>query len=108
LAAVKSSVLAEFYFKDDPVAVQLIDDAARALAATIGGLINLLSPEVIVLGGGVTEALGDSFVERVWELASRYALPGAAAGVRLVAAALKDDSGIVGAAAIAKARVTGE
>jgi glucokinase len=108
LAAVKSALLAEFYQKDDPVAVQLLDDAARALGAAIGSLVNLLSPEVIVLGGGVTEALGDHFVERVWEIASRFALPGATDGVRFVAAALKDDSGIIGAAAIAKARVTGE
>lgn len=105
LAAVKSSQLAEFYLRDDPVAVQLVDDAARALGAEIGGLINLLSPEIIVLGGGVAGALGESFLERVWEIARRYALPGATEGVRLVAATLQDDSGIIGAAALAKARV---
>lgn len=108
LEGMKSSQLAEFYQKDDPIAVQLVDDAARALGAEIGGLINLLSPEVIVLGGGVAGALGESFVERVWEIASRYTLPGAANGVRLVPAALEDDSGIIGAAAIAKARIGGE
>ena len=53
LAAVKSSQLAEFYQKDDPIAVQLIDEAARALGAAIGSVINLLSPEVVVIGGGV-------------------------------------------------------
>jgi glucokinase len=108
LEGMKSSQLAEFYEKDDPIAVQLVDDAARALGAEIGGLINLLSPEVIVLGGGVAGALGESFVERVWEIANRYTLPGATNGVRLVPAALQDDSGIIGAAAIAKARIGGE
>lgn len=99
LAHVRSSQLSEYYQKDDPVAVQLIDDAARALGAGIGGVVNLLSPEVIVVGGGVTGALGDSFIERIWEIAQRYTLPGAAAGVRCVAAALGDDSGIIGSAA---------
>jgi glucokinase len=104
LAGVRSSQLADFYLKDDPVAVQLIDDAARALGAGIGGVVNLLSPEVIVIGGGVTGALGDSFIERIWEIAQRYTLPGAATGVRCVPATLGDDSGIVGCAAYAKAR----
>lgn len=103
LANVRSSHLAEFYQKDDPVAVQLIDDAARALGAAIGGVVNFLSPEVIVIGGGVTGALGDLFIERIWEIAQRYTLPGAAVGIRCVSAALGDDSGIVGCAAYAKA-----
>jgi glucokinase len=102
LDGVKSSQLAEFFDKDDPVAVQLVDSAAKALGAAIGGLINLLSPEVVVLGGGVAGALGESFRERVWEIASRYTLPGATDGVKLVAAKLEDDSGIVGGAAYAK------
>jgi glucokinase len=100
---VRSSQLAEFYQKDDPVAVQLIDDSARALGAAIGGVVNFLSPEVVVVGGGVTGALGDTFIERIWEVAQRYTLPGAANGVRCVPASLGDDSGIVGCAAYARA-----
>ena len=103
LAGVRSSQLAEYYQKDDPVAVQLVDDAARALGAALGGVVNFLSPEVIVIGGGVTGALGDTFIERIWEIAQRYTLPGAANGIRCVPAALGDDSGIVGCAAYAKA-----
>jgi glucokinase len=102
LESVKSSFLAEYYQRDDPIAVQFVDDAARAIGAAIGSVINLLSPELIVLGGGVAGALGDSFLERVWEIATRFALPGAANGVRCVAAELKDDSGIIGAAAYAR------
>ena len=102
LPNVRSSQLAEYYQKDDPVAVQLVDDAARALGAAIGGVVNFLSPEVIVIGGGVTGSLGDSFIERIWEIAQRYTLPGAADGIRCVPAALQDDSGIVGCAAYAK------
>ena len=57
-----------------------------------------------MIGGGVTGALGDAFIERIWEIAQRYTLPGAAHGVRCVAAALGDDSGIVGSAAYVKAK----
>jgi glucokinase len=106
LASVKSSMLAEYYEKDDPIAVQIIDDAAKAIAAGIASCLNLLSPEVIVLGGGLAVALGESFRERIWELAVRWALPEAARNVRFVPAALGDDAGIVGAAAYAKSIVT--
>jgi glucokinase len=102
--AMKSSQLAEFYQKDDPIAIQLIDDSARALGAAIGSVINLLSPEIVVVGGGVAGALGDSFQERVWEIAQRFTLPRASENVRCVRASLGDDSGIFGAAAFAKAR----
>lgn len=104
LDKVKSSQLAEYYQKDDPVAVQLIDDAARALGGTVASVVNLLSPEVVVVGGGVTQALGESFIERIWEIALRFTLPGAAENVRCLPAALGDDSGIVGCAAYAKSR----
>ncbi len=105
LQGVRSSQLADFYQKDDPIAVQLVDDAARAIAAGIGGIVNFLSPEVIVIGGGVAGALGDNFIERIWEIAQRYTLPGAAVGVRCVSAALGDDSGIVGCASYTKAHL---
>jgi glucokinase len=102
LSAVKSSQLADFYQRDDPIAVQLVDEAARALGAAVGSVINLLSPEVVVIGGGVAGAMGESFRERIWEIALRHTLPRAAENVRCVLAKLEDDSGIVGAAAFAR------
>jgi glucokinase len=104
LERVKSSQLAEFYLKDDPIAIAIVDDAARALGAGIGSVINLISPEVIVIGGGVTGSLGDTFTERIWDFAQKYALPGAAANIKFVTASLQDDSGIIGAAAYAKSK----
>lgn len=105
LAKVKSSQLAEFYQKDDPIAIRLIDDAARAVGTAIGNVINLLSPEVVVIGGGVVEALKETFTERVWEIAMRIVLPKAAEGVKFVHAALGDDAGITGCAAYAKLKL---
>ena len=105
LDRVKSSQLAEFYQKGDPIAVTIVDDAARAIGAAIAGVVNLLSPEVVIIGGGVTGALGDSFTERIWDFAQRHILPGAADGMKCLPAALGDDSGIVGAAAFVRKRV---
>ena len=77
----------------------------RSLGAAIGGIVNFISPEIIVLGGGVTGALGEPYIERIWEIAQRYTLPGAAANIRCVAASLGDDSGVVGCASYAKSRI---
>jgi glucokinase len=104
-AKVKSSHLFELFESGDALALRLFDDAALALGAGIGGCINLLSPEIIVMGGGFAEAFGDVLTERVWEIACRYALPGAIEGVRLVKAELGDNAGIVGAATYARERV---
>jgi glucokinase len=102
---VKSSQLAALYGSDDPIAVTIVDDAARAVGGAVGSVVNMLSPEVVVIGGGVTGALGEGFVERILDVAKRYFLPGAADNVKFVQAALGDDSGIVGCAAFAQAKL---
>ena len=107
LGKIKSSELAQLYQQEDPIAMKVIDAAAKALGAAVGSMVNFLNPEVIVIGGGVAGAMGDSFLERIWEIAQRHVLPSAAEGVRCVPAALKDDSGIYGAAAYAKSRYSG-
>lgn len=99
---VKSSELGAMYEKGDLIALQLVEDAAHAVGAAVASALNLLSPEVIVIGGGVAGALGPTFLERIWEIAQRLALPYVTDGVRCVPAALQDDSGIVGAAAYAR------
>jgi glucokinase len=98
----KSSEIAVLFEKGEPVISYLMDEAAKAIGASVGTVVNLLSPEVIVVGGGVTKALGPSFTERIWEIAQRYALPRATENVRCVMAALGDDAGITGAAAYAR------
>ena len=68
-------------------------------------MVNPLSPEVVVVGGGVTGALGEGFIDRIWDFAQRANLPGSTEKVRCVPAALGDDSGMVGCAAFARARL---
>jgi glucokinase len=100
----KSSQIAEQLIRGEPVITQLIEEAARGIAAGVASVVNLLSPEVVVVGGGVTKAIGPSFPERIWELAQRWCLPRATENVRCVMAALGDDAGITGAAAYARDR----
>lgn len=102
--AFKSSEIAGYFARGEPVMTRLVDEAAKAIAAGIGTVVNLLGPEIVVIGGGLTKALGPAFPERIWEIAQRYALPRATENVRCVMAALGDDAGVTGAAAYAKVR----
>jgi glucokinase len=82
----------------DPLAQRLFEEAGRALGRAVGGLVNVLSPEVVAVGGGMIGA-GELLFAPL-----RAALPEVAFAVplrrcRLVAAALGTDSGLVGATA---------
>ena len=57
-----------------------------------------------MLGGGVVEALDDTFLDGIRDAAEKYALPNTLDGVRIVRAQLGDNSGILGAAALARQR----
>ena len=67
--------------------------------------MNLLSPEAVVLGGGVSEAMGSRLLPIVADTAKAYAFPQAMRGVRIVAATLGDDAGVLGAAELARRKI---
>jgi glucokinase len=62
-----SGVWAAALEKKDKMAVELVDDAVRALAVGLASVQNLLALEVIVIGGGLGDRLGPPFVERIRE-----------------------------------------
>lgn len=80
----------------------IIEGAAEYIGIATANLINILNPEVVVLGGGVIEALADEMMSVIVETATDYAMPGAMKGVEIVASKLGDNAGITGAAVLAK------
>ena len=91
----------------DAVAQRIFSFAAHTLGRAIGGIINLFSPEVVCIGGGLILAgdlLFDPLHEAVGELA--FAVP--ASHCRIEPAQLGTDAGLVGAVAWAVARLGGE
>ena len=62
-----SGVWAAALEKKDKMAVELVDDAVRALAVGLASVQNLLALEAIVIGGGLADRLGPPFVERIRE-----------------------------------------
>lgn len=100
----KSGDLADAVAAGDPVATNEVHRAAYFLGLGLGSLINVVGPEVIIIGGGVTLALGEPFLELVRTSARAQALADPLGKVKIVAAGLGDDSGIHGAALLARER----
>jgi glucokinase len=98
----KSGDLAEAVAAGDQVAVREVRRAAHFLGLGLGSLINVLGPEIVIVGGGVAEALGDPWLELVRTAARTQTLFDPAGKIRIERAALGDDGGILGAALMAR------
>ena len=83
----------------DVLAQQVMDDAARTLGVGLGGAINLMNPQRVVLGGGVIKS-GKRYWRIVRETARAHALP--QMRVEIVPAALGDDAPLWGAVVLAE------
>ena len=68
----------------------------------LAGAVNLLAPDVIVLGGGLVEALPKLFLEEVGKTVAKKVMPSFLKTYELKVARLGDDAGAMGAAAWAK------
>jgi glucokinase len=85
--------------KGDQAARQVLLDAGEVLGKALVGLVNLLNPRLVIVGGGIGEAC-DFMVERAAEVVMAEALAGRG-DVAFKQAALGNDAGILGAAALA-------
>ena len=104
---VKSKVIAKHYRggeREDKLVVEVVDHVAEMVGVSVANAVTLLSLERIILGGGLTEATGKPFVDRVAEAARRVVFPRLAQGVDIVASRLEDRAGVIGAAMLAMDR----
>jgi glucokinase len=96
--SIGSSTIARAYEKDDELARKVVDKSAEFLGVAIANIVTMLSIDCVVLGGGVTEALGEPFVSRVRRSFDRTVFPSVLRKTDIVASSLNDDSGVFGAA----------
>ena len=105
LAELRSGDLRKAIRKGDKLVERVIEDAAEFTGIAVSNLINVLNPEVIVLGGGVIDALEDEMMAIVIETALDSAMPGTTRGIEILASDLGDNAGITGGAVLARRRV---
>ncbi len=86
----------------DKVAQEAVDRACHYLAIATGNMINTISPDLVLYGGGVIEAMGELFLEKVLAEVDRYCFPQIRSTVELKTASLGDDSILYGDLAMIK------
>ncbi len=98
----RSKKLKKALQEKDAVATEAVDRACHWLAVATGNMINTFSPDLILYGGGVIEALGDLFLKKVLAEVDRYSMPMIRNTVEIKTAALGDDSILYGDLAMIK------
>ncbi|MDX6740505.1 ROK family transcriptional regulator [Actinocorallia sp. A-T 12471] len=81
-------------------AARLVDETVAFLGASIGGLINLLAPERIILGGWAGLLLGDRYLAELRAAASRHSLRHLYASTSIELCRLGPDAVALGAATL--------
>jgi glucokinase len=101
-----SGALAMAYEKGDPLVREVIGRAQYYLGVLVANLVNIIDPEMVIIGGGVTEALGEQYLEPVRPVAYQYFINKRdARNVKIVPAKLGDNAALLGAAVNARRRL---
>jgi len=83
----------------DAFARQVVSEAVNYLGIGVANLAHLFNPQMVILGGGVTN-LGPLLFEPVRETVARRTMAPFRGRLEIVPAALGDDVGLLGAAAL--------
>lgn len=104
-AKITSGVLAKALQADDPLTTEIMSRTQYYLGIFVANVVNLIDPEMIILGGGVVEALGEDFMGPIREVAKQYYIAKQDADqIQIVPAKLGDYAVALGAAMLAKRR----
>jgi glucokinase len=98
LSRIKSGLIADALKADEPEITRLVMRSAWYLGVAMANIVNVLSPEMIVIGGGLVEAIGEPYVKAADKSMREHALPFLVRPVKVAEATLGDDAVIMGAA----------
>lgn len=95
--AITSSMIRKSIEREDELVTQCVSEASEYLSGGLASVINLINPELIILGGGLIEAV-DYFYKQTIKKAKSKSLPVPAEKIRFSKTILGDYSGVIGAA----------
>ena len=76
----------------------------RAIGVAVANCVTIMAVGTVIVGGGVTEALGTPFLDQIRASFDRHVFPERARECRLVMTTLAGDAGLLGAALLARER----
>ncbi|MBF2056137.1 MAG: ROK family protein [Cyanobacterium sp. T60_A2020_053] len=100
----KPSEWGELADKNDPEALTFWQNYGKTIAIGLATYIYMLTPEVILIGGGVS-ASAHHFLPSTWAEIEKRVLPSSREGLQLKVAQLGNDAGMTGAAKLAWALI---
>jgi predicted NBD/HSP70 family sugar kinase len=86
------------------IASAALEKAAKRLGIKIAYLVNLLNPQVVVIGGGLEES-GEAFLNKVRSTVMDWAFREAASDLKIVYSQLRENAVAMGAASLVLERV---
>lgn len=104
-AQITAKALAEAARSGDALALALWAEVGRDLGLGIATYYNLLGPDAVIVGGGVSLA-GELLLEPARQVCAERLMPGIRERVAIVAAELGDEAGAIGAATLVKGLVS--
>ena len=93
---IKSKALAAAVRENDKVTIKYVDEACNTIGAVLANCNNLMNFELIVLGGGVIEALNFYMVPKIKEAFLKFSLSESAKAVKILPTKLGDDAALYG------------
>ena len=76
LTDLRSGDLRKAIRKGDKLVEKIVEEAAEYTGIAVANFINIFNPQMVVLGGGVIDALGDEMMAIIVETAEDYAMSG--------------------------------
>ncbi|MBV9849023.1 MAG: ROK family protein [Armatimonadetes bacterium] len=97
--ALTPAIIAQEAQNGDQVAIEVFEETGYYLGLCVANLINILNPEMVVIGGGIAQA-GELILEPIRRTAYACAVRSLSRSCRIVPADLGDNAGIFGGAAL--------
>jgi glucokinase len=101
LEQVRSEHVGQAFREGDAVATEVLTETAHLLTVWLGNIVDLLEPDVIVVGGGVAELMS-SFFDSISKNLPHWSINQRAGEIPLLMARYGADAGIAGAAALCR------
>ncbi len=99
---IRSGTLKQAVESGDTVIEQIVRDAARWLGTGVSMMVNILAPDLIILGGGLVEAFPDIFLNETADAARNRCMDAFSSSIKIKLSQLGDDAVITGAALMAR------
>ncbi len=107
MAKITSGKIAAAIEHGDVAVEDIVKQAADRLGSGVATVVQLIAPEVVVLGGGLVEAMPELFLQTLARSVDEKVLAPFRGRYRIAEAELGDDAGVQGAAAWAAKSVEG-